>query len=107
VIGALRQRLTIEVPVSTSDGGGGAVLAWSPVATVWGRVRAVRGAEASRAMRLESHVSHRITIRYRGTVTARHRIVLGTRVFNVRAVLDGADERKRFLTILAEEGVAV
>lgn len=105
MIGRLRHRLTIEAPVETSDGGGGRSTGWSTVATVWGHVSALSGNERLRAMQLESRVSHRIVIRHRAEVTARHRIRFGARLFNIRAVID-RDQTRRFLEVLAEEGVA-
>ena len=51
-------------------------------------------------------MSHRIRMRYRPDITPANRLRLGTRVFNIRAILNEG-ERNRWLTILAEEGVAV
>ena len=107
--GRLRHRLVLQSPSTQPDGGGGQVgdpwAAPVKVATVWGSVEPVSGRERLRAQRLETQVTHRITIRYRMGVTAAMRLVLGVRVFNIRAVLD-LGERHRVLELLCEEGVA-
>lgn len=104
-LGALRHRLTIQAESPTADAGGGHGLAWSNVATVWGRVEPLSGGERLRAMQIESRVTHRITIRYRAGVTAANRIAFANRIFNIRAVVN-VEERNRILELLCEEGVA-
>jgi len=47
--------------------------------------------------------SHRITIRYRTGVTAKCRILLGTRVFRITAPPRDTDERHRELVIDCSE----
>jgi SPP1 family predicted phage head-tail adaptor len=108
VIRQLRQRLTIEMPAPQPDGHGGQGDPWrtpTTLARVWGRVEPLRGRERLHGMQLEAGVTHRVTIRYRDDVTARHRLRLRARVFNIRAVID-PEERHRFLELLCEEGVA-
>jgi head-tail adaptor len=46
-VGELRTRLTLEAPARTGDGGGGAAVAWEPVAVVWAAVRPLGGGEGS------------------------------------------------------------
>ncbi len=106
MIGALRQRLTIEAGNPGDDGHGGQSDPWaSPlvVATVWGRIAPLRGKERLHGGQLDARHSHRITLRYRSDVTTAQRIRYGTRIFNIRAVSD-RDERGRWLELLCEEG---
>ena len=108
MIGDLRHRLVLEAPNPADDGQGGQGDPWaSPVtlATVWGRVEPLRGRERQHAGQIEARHSHRITIRYRDDVTTAHRVRLGTRVFNIRAMAN-REERDRWLMLLCEEGVA-
>jgi SPP1 family predicted phage head-tail adaptor len=83
--GQLRSRLAIQSVTRSGDGGGGAAETWSTVATVWGRVEALNGLEAFRAMQVASAMSHRVTIRRR-TVTPQQRILDGSDILQIRAV---------------------
>ncbi len=106
-IGELRHRLTIQAERAASDGGGGLSDPWADpvtVATVWGKVEPLTGGERLHALQIEGRLSHRIVIRHRSGITAAMRVVFGTRVFNIRAVID-TDERGRFLELLCDEGV--
>ena len=53
-IGLLHERLTLETPVRTPDGGGGAIVTWQTVAELWARVRPISGDE-----RLRPRPAHR------------------------------------------------
>lgn len=101
-IGALRARLTIEQPVRTADGGGGATIAWSALATVWGAIMPAGGAEAISAEQRVSRVSHRIRLRYRSDVTPAMRLSAPGRVFRIKTMFD-PDGRGRWLDCLCEE----
>ena len=49
-------------------------------------------------------MTHRVTIRHRDAVTAKMRLKFGTRILNIRAVVNPS-ERNRTLELLCEEGV--
>jgi SPP1 family predicted phage head-tail adaptor len=83
--GQLRSRLQIQSVTRAGDGGGGAAETWATDATVWGRVEALNGSEAFRAMQVASNMSHRVTIRSR-SITPQQRILDGSDVLQVRAV---------------------
>ncbi|MFQ5783607.1 MAG: phage head closure protein [Alphaproteobacteria bacterium] len=102
--GALRHRVALQSAVETADGGGGFGVAWSDVATVWAAIEPLKGTERLRAQRLENPVSHKVTIRYRGGVTAAMRLKFGTRIFDIRAVINPRERNQR-LELLCEEGV--
>lgn len=107
MIGRLRHRLVVQAENPLPDGGGGRGDPWAApitLATVWGRVEPLGGAERLRAMQLDARVSHRVTLRYRADVTARERLVFGQRVFKIRAVIN-LEERNEWLQLLCEEGI--
>ncbi|MEQ8825475.1 MAG: phage head closure protein [Filomicrobium sp.] len=101
-IGNLRQRIAIEEPVRTSDGGGGAEETWGLVAEVWAQIRPLNGSERAEADGLAGKVTHEIILRYRSGLRPDMRFVYQGRVFDIRAVLD-LEERRRFLRCFVEE----
>jgi len=86
-IGALRRRITVEALSGTPDGAGGIVSAWTTFATLWAAIVPRRGSEAFDGGRVEGRVTHDVWIRPRTDIIPGHRIRLGTRFFNIRAVL--------------------
>ena len=105
MIGGFRHRVKIQEESKTADSGGGYVLAWSDVATIWADVQPASGREVFHAQQLQKNVTHRITTRYRTDVSTANRLLWGSRSFNIRAVLT-VSERNRYTLILAEEGPA-
>lgn len=101
-IGALRHRVVLEAETRIPDGGGGAVLGWSPVAEVWAAIESLTGNENIVAESVRAHVSHIVLIRCRSGVSPAMRFRFGSRVFDITAVLD-IDERRRFLACACRE----
>lgn len=101
-IGEMRQRVVLERPERVGDGGGGADETWVEIAELWAAVKPMTGAERTEAEAISGRVSHEIWLRFRDDVAAELRFRIGTRLFDIRAVLD-VDERRRFLRCLAEE----
>ena len=95
-IGALRHRVVLESQTRTPDGGGGAVLAWQPVAELWAAVRPLAGREIVTGEAISSRVTHAVTIRHRDSIGPTMRFRLDDRILAITAVLD-VDERRRFL----------
>jgi len=101
-IGRLRHRVTVEQPVTTDDGGGGATTNWSPVATLWGAIEPASAAEIDAYDRLEGRITHRVVIRHRSDVAGGMRLTHEGRVFRILVVHD-PDETGRWSETLAEE----
>ena len=86
-----------EAPARTGDGGGGASVTWSLVAEVWARAaaglgrRACRGDGVAAASRTRSGSAI-------ATASSRDALRAGTRVFDIRAVID-LGERRRWLQL--------
>lgn len=108
----LRNRVVLQSLAETSDTAGGFVSSWQAVATLWAQVTPVAergiigGGEQQQAMQQQANQWFRITLRYRTGVTAAMRIVMGSRVFNIRRVTN-KDEQNKVLELMVEEGVAV
>lgn len=102
VIGALRHRVTLEAPVRTPDEGGAATITWTSLGSVFARIEPTAGREIEQADGIAARVTHKVLIRHRPDVTAAMRLVEGTRVLEIRAVLD-LDGRRRWMQCLCEE----
>ena len=101
-IGDLRHRVTIESETRTSDGAGGASVAWIVVADVWAAIQPQRGSENLTLDRVAGAVPYDIWIRYRTGVTPSMRVRFGARVFDIRAVVD-TEDRGHWLKLMALE----
>lgn len=104
-IGDYRQRLYVQQENPVADTGGGNVMGWTTINTVWAMIEPISGSEYVQAGKPAGTVTHRIRMRYDSTITPAMRLVMGTRIFNIRYILN-IEERNKRLEILAEEGVA-
>ena len=93
--GMLRHRVIIQTKSSTRNALGERLDSWTEVATVWGNVRPVTGAEILRSDTEISTTDYLIRIRYRSDVTTSHRVQLedGT-TLDIQRVID-VNGRKR------------
>lgn len=98
----MNKRVKIQSAGRTSDGAGGATVAWTDVATVWAAVEPLTGKEPYIAQQLQGQVTHKVTVRYRTGITPAQRVLYGTRVFDVEAVVD-PKERHSVLILACEE----
>ena len=87
--GHLRHRIELQsVTAHTKNKAGEKIPTWTTYATVWASIKPVSGDESMRGVSSESEVTHSIVIRYQSTVGPKHRILFGTRIFNISNVLD-------------------
>lgn len=92
--GGLRARVTIEQEAPVAQGGGSYAPNWQPLATLWAQIEPVTGRVVRQGERLESRVTHRITVRYRSDIVAGMRVVWGSQLFAIQAVVNlGAQNR--------------
>lgn len=103
--GLLRHRLEIQKRTLLPDSFGADIPVWNTIARVWGEVKPIMGKERFTADQTQAEVSHEITLRDRRDVSAEHRILFGTRVFNIVETLRPS-ERHISLRIMALEEVA-
>lgn len=108
VAGRLDQLVRFQQETTTSDGGGGVTRSWGDIALraeEWAKVLPVRGDEQVAAQSQRGVVLYQVIVRYRDDITSAMRIQWGTKTLNVRSAVDPDNER-RWLQILAEEGLA-
>jgi SPP1 family predicted phage head-tail adaptor len=101
-VGAMRRRLLLEAPVSVPDGLGGATQSYKTVAALWAQVEWLSGGEHWRMGRPEQIATCRVTMRWRAGVDAGQRLRDGERIFDIRAVSDPDDGRRRLVCLVAE-----
>ena len=101
-IGALRHRIVLEGAARASDGGGGAVVNWLPVAELWASITPSTGSETIVAEAIAGRITHEIVVRHRSDIVPAMRFRFSARIFEIRAVLD-VDERRRQSRCLCRE----
>lgn len=100
--GELRHKVRI-IEIGLSQTAGGATeTANNLVVDCQAAIEALQGRELYAAQQRIAEVTHRITIRYRTGVKAKHRVWYGGREFQVEAVFDPLETR-RFLVLLSIE----
>lgn len=96
--GGLRRRVSIETYTTSTDSIGAPTKVAATLATLWAKIEPLYGFEVKESARVVSDVTHRVTIRYRADVTAKMRVVYGSRKFDISAVRH--DEESRRFTYL-------
>jgi SPP1 family predicted phage head-tail adaptor len=100
-VGAMRERFTLQQPVRTPDGGGGASVAWETVTELWAHVRPITGDERLVHDQLAGRLTHEVWIRHRAGVVPAMRFTRDSRVYEIVAVLEVG--RRQRLKCLCEE----
>jgi SPP1 family predicted phage head-tail adaptor len=101
----LRQKLTLQKEIQTSDTAGGYTRTWEDVADVWAEIEPIAAREKFIAMQMESEITHRMHLRARTGVDASQRLSGDGRVFYIRSVTP--IERNSLLELLVEERAGV
>lgn len=104
--GALRHRVAIQNQVASSPSQnaiGEDAYTWADVATVPAAIEPLKGRELIAAQATQSEATGTIRLRYRSDVTAKSRIVFGSRIFDVLGVIN-TRERNWELVLLVKEG---
>jgi SPP1 family predicted phage head-tail adaptor len=114
-VGAMRHKIEIQsMTVVNDDGGGRAITLWKTDAYIHAQITPKSGSEREFGDQIEASTKYEITIRYRGSLTAKHRIkyadtnngVIYERLFNIVSIVN-VDMRNRYQKILCTEGVAI
>lgn len=100
--GKLRHQVTIQQATETRNTLGEAIRTWSTVATVWASVEPLRGREFFDAEQVQSEISQRVRMRYRSGIKPTMRLLYGSRILQIQAVID-VDERHREIHLMCRE----
>ena len=93
--GDLRHRVTIQQGVEGDPTSSGQRdLTWQKFSEVWAEVKTLSGRELEKARTLSASVTHTIHIRYLPGVIETYRVLWGTRILAINAIVD--PENRRF-----------
>lgn len=101
--GKLNRRVTIQQRTAGQDALGQSNGAWSDLATLWASVLHLSGLQAIKANAEVSEVQASIRLRYRTDITAGMRAVLGTTIYDIKAVLPD-QARREFVDLTCTTG---
>jgi SPP1 family predicted phage head-tail adaptor len=102
--GTLNSRVSIQQRTGGADALGQPGDSWTELAEVWAEIRHPSGVQQVKAGAEVSTVRASIKVRTRGDVTAAMRVVRGSKVYDIKAVLP--DEQGREFMFLVCEIVA-
>lgn len=109
--GKLIHRVRIEQVATDGDGNvpqdesGQEVIEWDLVENAWAEVRPLRGREFLTAQQINAEGDTEIEIRFRSYLTAKHRIVHGTTVYNIKQAPPSAQPRDDRMILLCGQGL--
>lgn len=98
--GQLNCRATLQRPVSGRDAAGQPVQSWQAVGPIWCDIRLLSGLEMIKSDAQMSKVRGSVRIRWRADVTPQMRIVHGSAIYDIEAVLP--DSRRRYVDLTVE-----
>jgi SPP1 family predicted phage head-tail adaptor len=100
--GEMRHRITIQATTPTRTAKGAVVDSWSTAWTRWAKIEPLSGNELEIASKVSAEVTHEVTFRYLSGMTAEHRIVYGSRTFNVLSVRNEQERDRRTVCMCTE-----
>lgn len=100
--GRLRHRIDIEQQTTTEDTFGATTDTWSLWTTLWASIEPLSGRELLAAQQVQADITHRVRFRYVSGVTAKMRVVYGSRIFNILSVAN-PEERNREIVLQCRE----
>jgi SPP1 family predicted phage head-tail adaptor len=103
--GQLRHRITIQTPPADVNNPFTQDLPWVDLITCWARIQPLTTREIYQGTQDGSGVTHRITMRYPGSVGIRagYKIKFGTRIFELKDGFINVEERNRVIQLSARE----
>lgn len=103
-IGMLTERVQLKRRVTTGEDEGGEAVTFSPIATVWARVRRLAVRQSLAADARGQEISHGVVMRFRTDIAPGDRIVWRGRTLQVLAADDLAG-RRAYLNCACSESV--
>jgi len=98
----LRHSVVLQAPAEVQGDDGHPSLVWTTYATVEAKIWPLSGTERLAGQQVKATATHDITMHFRSDVQRTHRIVFGTRVFDIDNVMNYG-EQDRWLIIRCTE----
>ena len=86
--GDLRHSVVIQVKSTTQDSFGGMPDTWTDVITVRAKISPMKGREYMNARVANSETTHRVKMRYYSGLTAKHRLLFGSRYLYPESIVN-------------------
>lgn len=102
--GSLKNKITFQEQTQTKNNFGEVEETWSDVLTTWASIQTISGKEQYLSNQNYATLSHKLRVRYSSLINSKQKILFGTRVFKILAVLNIFEKNKE-LEILVEEAV--
>lgn len=104
--GRMNKRVILQSVATATDGYGAAdTETWSNTATLWAHIEELTGSEGFEAQQTASSLSHKVTIRYRTSVTQQQRLSYGGRILKINAVVNPGQLNERLELLCTEEDI--
>ncbi|MGE4043320.1 MAG: phage head closure protein [Acetobacteraceae bacterium] len=103
--GDLRHAVTIEQRSRTDDGAGGGIETWSTFASAYASIQPQQGREMFLDGQMVTIQRIKVRMRYLPGLTTAHRIRFGSRLLNIREVLN-IEERNIVHELICDEGAS-
>lgn len=87
-VGALRERVTVQIASGSTNTLGESVLSWSNSTAVWASVEGVSASESLAAGQQEVSVTHRVRMRYLPGLTQNMRFSWRSRTLDIVSLLE-------------------
>lgn len=101
VSGLMRERVTIQAPVTEQSPMGEATTGWQTVGTVWASVRGLSSREVLQAQQANAIVTHVVRVRFFPGLTHQHRLIWRDRTMEVSSLMER--ETRTIHEIMARE----
>jgi SPP1 family predicted phage head-tail adaptor len=105
--GRLRHKIRLERATETQSAFGEPVKAWTLLKEVWGAVEPLKGAERQRAQQASAVEDVRIVVRWSSDIASlnvKDRVVFGTKIYDIKSVLN-INERNSEFNLMAVEHI--
>ena len=102
--GQFRHIIIIQAATETPGLLGEVEQTWAAVLTVSCSIRPLRGKEKVQGDQVSAEATHLISMRHNTTITPAHRLLFGTRIFDINHIAN-IDERNVLLEITVTEAV--